>query len=273
MRYLSFVLLFAAAAQVEARDLQPKTVAAFDRYVALTEKRMADTGQPFLHVDGKPEAERRAALKLLRGGDYVIERLQTRDGGKEIDIDDGMVHHWVGVVFVPGGTVDQAVALLQDYNRHGDIYKPNVQRSKVIERDGDRFRVFLRFYTKQVLTVVVNSEHEARFTRDAPDRASSRIRSTRIAEVENPGTKEEREKPVDRGEGYLWRLNSYWRFQQRDGGVYVQCESISLSRDLPPIVGVLIKPFVTSVPRETLEFTLETTRTTLAAQQSGKPRP
>jgi hypothetical protein len=248
-------------------------VTAFDRYVAAAEKRMADAGQPFLHVDGMAEAQRQAGLKSLQEGGYLINSLKARDGNnKEIDIPDGLVHHWVGAVFVRGGTVDQAVALLQDYDRHDDIYEPNVDRSKLLERDGDRFKVFLRFYMKKVLTVVVNSEHEARFTRDGPDRASSRIHSTRIAEVENPGTKEEREKPVGRDSGYMWRLNSYWRFLQRDGGVYIQCESISLSRDLPPLVGWMIKPFVTSVPRETLEFTLETTRKKLMPPLPAKPR-
>jgi hypothetical protein len=268
---LSLALLFAAALPAAAADLQQKTAAAFDHYVAVTEKQMSGAGRPFLHVDGMPEAQRAEALKSLQKGEYVIASLKTQDGKKDIDIDDGLVHHWVGVVFVPGGTVDQAVALLQDYNRHEEIYKPNVQRSKLLERDGDRFKVYLRFYMKQVLTVVVNSDHEARFTREGPDRASSRIRSTRIAEVENPGTKEEREKPVGRDGGYLWRLNSYWKFLQRDGGVYVQCESISLSRDLPFLIGPLIKPFVTSVPRESLEFTLETTRKELM-KPPVKPR-
>ena len=131
---------------------------------------------------------------------------------------NGLVHHWVGAVFVPGATVDQAVALLRDYDQHARIYRPTVERSKVLARSGDTFKVYLRFVMKKVITVVVNSEHEARFTRDGPDRARSRIVSTRIAEVEEPGTATEREKPVGRDGGYLWRLNSYWRFLQRDDG-------------------------------------------------------
>jgi hypothetical protein len=256
----AFVGLIGGPAEPQAAVLKPQTVAAFNRYVQLTEARIAaeqQEGQPFLH--GAP------SLAALHKGELLIQRLTTRESGKEIDIPDGLVHHWVGTAFVAGATVDQAVALLQDYDRHAEIYKPNVARSRVLSRDGDSFTVFLRFFMKQVLTVVVNSEHEARFDRPRPDRAASRIVSTRIAEVEDPGTPREKEKPVGNDGGYLWRLNSYWRFLERDGGTYIQCESISLTRGIPLGFGWLIGPFVNSSPRETLTFTLETTRKRLAA--------
>jgi hypothetical protein len=168
------------------------------------------------------------------------------------------------LVFVPGATIDQALALLQDYDRHAEIYRPAVARSRLLSRDGDGFRVYLRFTMKKVITVVVNTENEARFTRLGPGSAQSRIYSTRIAEVDEADTPREREKPVGRDGGYLWRLYTYWRFLERDGGTYVQCESISLTRGIPLGFGWLIGPFVTSIPRETLAFTLETTRATLA---------
>lgn len=192
--------------------------------------------------------------------------MTTRDGGRELPIPDGLVHHWLGVVFVPGATVDRGLALLQDYDRHHDIYKPAVAGSRLVSRDGDRFKLFLRFFMKKVITVVVNSDHEAVFTRHEPARAESRIYSTRIAQVENPDTPREREKPVGRDDGYLWRLNSYWRFLERDGGLYLQCESITLTRGIPFGLGWIVGPFVTSIPRETLTFTLETTRKNLQAR-------
>ena len=259
------VLGWITAAPGLAADLQPRTVAAFDRYAALTEARLDDP-RTYLWVDGLPDARRREALAALRRGELVIEPLETRDRGREIDVPDGLVHHWVGIVFVPGATVDRAVALLQDYNRHAEIYKPTVARSRLLSRSGETFRVQLRFMMKKVITVVTNTEHEARFTRDGPDRAQSRIRSTRIAEVEEPGTPAEKEKPVGRDGGYLWRLNSYWRFVERDGGVYIQSESITLTRGIPAGFGWLVRPFVTSIPRESLTFTLETTRRALVRE-------
>lgn len=238
-----------------AADLRPETVAAFDRYVRVTEKRKA--GEAYEGLATRP----RTGL--------FIEPLVTRDGGKEIDVPGGLIHHWVGSVFVPGATLDQAVELLQDYDRHAEVYKPTVARSKLLARNGDTFKVYLRFVMKKVITVVVNSEHEAHFTRDGSDRTRSRIVSTRIAEVEEAGTPAERENPVGRDGGYLWRLNTYWRFLERDNGVYLECESITLTRGIPAGVGWLVRPFVTSIPRESLTFTLETTR----ARLSGITRP
>jgi hypothetical protein len=258
---LTIAVLGGGSFPANAADLQPRTVAAFERYVRVTEARM-DAG-PFLWVDGLPDAEQQARRNQLRRGGLVIEAQTTREGNKEIEIPDGIVHHWVGLAFVPGATLDQAVRLLQDYDRHAVLYQPNVARSKLLSRDGDTFKVYLRFFMKKVITVVVNSEHDARFSRMGTYRAQSRIYSTRIAEVENPDTPTEREKPVGRDGGYLWRLNTYWRFLERDGGTYVQCESITLTRGIPIGLGWLIRPFVTSIPRETLDFTLATTRKAL----------
>ena len=265
-----FVALTVAAVQpgpAAAAVLQPRTAAAFERYAASTESRISievtDESRA-LWLDSLPVPRRRTVLDSLKRGELVIDRLQTRDSGREIEIPGGLVHHWIGVVFVPGVGVDEAVALLQNYDRHATIYAPAVQGSKILARDGDTFRVYLRFFMKKVITVVLNSEHDARFTRVSPTFAYSRIVSTRIAEVESPGTADEREKPVGNDGGYLWRLNTYWRFLERDGGVYVQCESTSLTRRIPPGLGWLVGPFVTSIPRESLAFTLETTRKVLA---------
>jgi hypothetical protein len=262
------VLLLAIAAggqapeAAERAELQARTVAAFDRYVRVLEAGL-DTPGPFLWVDAPPQRTGAPSREALRYGEVIIAPRTLQDGGRAIDVPGGLIHHWVGTAFVPGVRLDDVLDLLRDYDRHADIYEPHVARSRTIARDGDRFRVFLRFYQKKVITVVVNSEHDATFTRPAADRVESRIRSTRIAEVEDPDTPGEREKPVGRDGGYMWRLNTYWRLLAADGGTYIQCESVTLSRGIPPGFGWLIKPFVTSIPRESLAFTLDTTRRVL----------
>ncbi len=256
------VLTVTAAASLTAAELQRRTVAAFDRYVRATEGQLRS--EPFLWVDRLPAAKRSEALAQMRGGMLSIESRRTLEGDREIEVPDGLIHHWVGTAFIPGATIDQALTTLQDYNRHDRIYAPTVASSKLLSRDGNRFRFFLRFQMKKVITVVVNSEHEALFTRSA-DRAEGWIHSTRIAEVENPGEAGEREKPVGQDGGYLWRLNTYWRLLARDGGLYMQCESVSLTRGIPTGFGWLVGPFVTSIPRESLTFTLETTRKQLSS--------
>jgi hypothetical protein len=247
------------AGGITAAELQPKTAQAFDRYARLTEARLKSDA-PFLWIDGLPEERRRNALAAIRRNELSIERLTTKDGGRDIDVPDGIIHHWVGTAFVPSATIDQAVAVLQDYNNHRRIYAPAVAGSKLLSKDGDRFTFFLRFLMKKGITVVVNSEHEARFLRPAPNRTEAWVHSTRIAEVENAGLPTEKEKPVGNDGGYVWRMNTYWRLLARDGGLYMQCESISLSRGIPFGFAWLVGPFVTSIPRESLTFTLETTR-------------
>jgi hypothetical protein len=252
---------------LSAAELQEATVKAFNTYVTAAEARSAT---PFLWLDTRPAAERQRLLADLKKGELVIERLRVRPGGRELDVPDGMIHHWLGTVFIANATAADAVKLLQDYDRHAAVYAPTVARSRLLSHSAsraplsgapaDEFRFSLRFVMTKVITVVVDGEHHARFAWFGPGRARSWIRSTRLAEVTGAGTAAEREEPAGTGGGYLWRLNSYWRFDERDGGVYLECESVSLTRDIPFGLGWIVGPFVTSLPRESLEFTLQTTR-------------
>jgi hypothetical protein len=171
-----------------------------------------------------------------------------------------MCHHWVGTVFIPGATVDRVAALMRGYEKYPEIYRPAVRRARILSRDGDRFKVYLQLFKKKVLSVVLNSEYDVSYERLAPNRMNVRSATTRIAEVEQPDTPGEREKPVGRDNGFLWRFNNYCGIEEREGGAYVQCESVSLSRDVPTGLGWLIGRFVTSIPREELEFTLGSIR-------------
>jgi hypothetical protein len=264
---LLLLMLALPAGAAVAADLQPRTAAAFDRYVKAVERQMPKRST-FLWVDRGAEPARRRTRDALAHGELVIDSIDGSDTGIDRGVPDGMVHHWVGAVFVPGGTVNSALTLLQDYDRHASIYAPAVTRSTLLSRNGDTFRMHLRFTMTRVITVVVNTDNEAVFVREAPDRVRSYIRSTRVAELENAGSPDERELPVGHDGGYLWRLNSYWRLLERDGGVYVECESISLTRDIPFGFGWVVKPFVTSLPKDSLEFTLETTKKTLLKKSS-----
>ena len=133
-------------------------------------------------------------------------------------------------------------------------------------REGDRFRVFLRFRRQKVITVVLNTEHDIHYFRDGSQRAHSRSTATHIAEVDNAGKSNEREKSRDDDNGFLWGMETWWRLQEKDGGVYVQSEIVSLTRDIPTGLGWMVGPFITSIPKDTLSFTLEATRKAVLAQ-------
>ncbi len=166
----------------------------------------------------------------------------------------------MGAEFIPGASVDEVLAVLEDYDRQAEYYAPDVERSKLLARDGDKFRVFLRFRRKKVITVVLDTEHEVTYFRDAAGLAHSRSSAVRIAQVENADTAAEREKTPGDDDGFLWKMETWWRVKEEDGGVYVQSEVASLTRGIPAGLGWVVGPFVTSIPKETLAFTLEATR-------------
>lgn len=263
--------LSAAARRGEAADLHPNTVAAFDRYVQTTEARMqreSDGTAPFLWADRLPDAERRDVYAKLQRGEIVVSRLETRGANGPIRIPDGLCHHWVGTVFAPGVRRDRIVALMQAYEKYPEVYRPNVRRAKTIAHEGDHFTAYIQLFMKKVISVVLNTEYDVRYISVAATKTQVRSHTTRIAEVEDPDTPGEKEKPVGHDNGFLWRFNNYCSIDEREDGTYVQCESISLSRGIPFGLGWMIGPFVTGIPRESLEFTLGRIRTTTSA--SGK---
>lgn len=260
---LSSVSDFAEGAQLEPASLSGNTLAAFDRYVKLTEARNEkelERGTNLLWADELGRPERAEAFAALRRGEVQMRKMETLDSGKQIACPRGIIHHWEGLVFVPGARLDDVLGMLEDYDKHSLYYAPDVERSKIESRNGDHFRVFLRFRRHKVITVVLDTEHDIAYFHDGPERAHSRSSAVRIAEVANPGQPSEHEKPPGQDGGFLWRMETWWRMEERDGGVYVQSEVVSLTRDIPLVLKWMIEPFVTTIPRETLTATLVATR-------------
>ena len=243
--------------------LKPSTIEAFNLYVRLTDRRSDDElkrGASLLWIDGLPETERAQAYGELQHGAVKMRKLETLENGSAIRCPDGLIHHWVGLAFIPGAKLADVLSVLEDYDHHALYYAPDVERSKIESREGDHFRVFLRFRRHKVVTVVLNTEHDVQYFRDSDTRAHSRSSAVRIAQVENVGKSDEREKTPGDDDGFLWRMETWWRMIEADGGVYVQSEVVSLTRDIPAGLGWLIGPYVTSIPKESLAFTMEATR-------------
>ena len=278
----AFVMLWAAGnltapVEITMAELKAPTLDAYIRYVEATEarvkKEMARPGK-FLYIDGLPVSRRAQVLKQLKQGGIFMNHLDTLDAsGHVMEAPDALIHHWIGDVFVPHATVPEAIELAQDYNRHQDVYKPEVVRSKLLSHDGNDFKIFYRLRKKKVITVTLNTEHDVRYFPVDAHHEYSRSASTRVAEVVDAGEPDEREKPVGQDGGFLWRIDSWWRWEERDGGVYVECESVSLTRDIPTGLGWLVKPFVTSIPKESLENTLGSSRSALLARVAATKKP
>lgn len=233
--------------------LTPQTVAAFDAYVRGRESRMdarLNGQRPYLWVLEKPE--RIAAVRA--NGVHV----DPPEGNAVVHAPDGLIHDWAGATFIRGATVEQVLALLQDYERHKVVFAPEVIESRLTARDGDHFTPFLRLRKQKVITVVLNSDYDVIYRSLQGRRAYSRSYSTRIAELDG-----DRELPVGDDHGFLWRLYAYWRIAEADGGVWVECESISLSRGLPAFLRTMLNPILKELPRESLQKTLLAARRAL----------
>jgi hypothetical protein len=224
-----------------------------------------------------PDIERQNAYDQLHQGQPFIEEMHTEEDHHPIPIPRGLVHHWAGVIFIPKATLAETVAVLRDYDNQEEIYKPDLRQAKLIERNGNESKIFEQFYSKSIITVVLNVYFAVVEKQIGSTRSQSISRSTRIAEVEDFGTPEEHERADGKDHGYMWRLNSYWRMEEKDGGVYVQTESISLSRTVPVMLSWIINPLTKSIPRDVLLHLLSNTRKAVqtrgAASQYGILRP
>lgn len=227
--------------------LHPETRQSFDQYVKAATERMSRDA---------------AAGKFLELGQSKRGEVFTKemaDGPK--DPPHGQIQHWIGAVFLPGANIEKVKSVMQDYDNYQRIYSPDVTQSKLIKRSGDDFDVFLRLYKKQILTVIFNTNYHVHYAFPDPKKMTITSDALRIAEVSDG-----KEKPPGEDQGFLWGLNSYWRFLEADGGVYAECEAISLSRDVPVILQAIIGSFLKKFPVESMRNTIEFTRKEVAAR-------
>ena len=242
-------------------QLKPRTLTAFETYIRDAEGAMEPSlrgDRPFLWSDLSSERAQK-----IRKGEIVAE---FWSGEKPVEIPNGLIHDWVGAAFVPDATLRAALALVQNYDNHKNIYQPEVMDSKLVGRDGNDFRIFLRLLKKKIITVVLDTDHDVHYQAIDEERCFCRSYTTRIAEVEDVGTAQEKVLEPDTGYGFLWRLYSHWRFQERDGGVCVECRAISLTRDIPLGLAWIIEPIIRKLPKESLVHTLQATREALHAR-------
>jgi hypothetical protein len=245
---LAFLALLTVASNGFAQA-PPAASAAFDACVAKVESTLAQE-------HGSPE-EFLAPVDLakVRSGEPVIEKVAAADA----EIPGAMLHDWRGSAFAPGATAADFEKLMRDFNSYPHVYDPQVVISAILTHHENRYTVRMRVRQKHVITVVLDATYDVTFGRLDARHGYSTSRSTQISEIEAAGTKEERALPPGKEHGFLWRLNTYWSYEERDGGLYLQIESVSLTRAIPVGIAWAVKPFVESVPRESLEFTLQRT--------------
>lgn len=253
-------LLLAAAAAMPAMAQAPAAAsAAFDDYVRGVESRLAQqhaSAAGFLAGGLAPDTRRQ-----LRQQELIIDRVADRP---QEELPGALLHHWRGTAFAPGATAAGFEAMMRDLSVFPRIYAPEVLAATVRERHGEQMLATMRVRQKHVIIVVLDVTYDSSFHHLDAAHAYSIAHSTRIEEIGSPGAAGEQALPPAEEHGFLWRLNTYWTFEEADGGLYMQIESVSLTRSIPRGLGWMVRPFTDSIPRESLEFTLGATRKALS---------
>lgn len=218
------------SAFLPAAEVPPQTAAAFDRYVKLTEEGFAQhqAFQDFLWLDHHPQDKTMVWMQQT-----VLVPMQTLDHGAPIEVPGGVIQHWLGAYYAEGADAAGAAHVLLNFPAYKDYFKPEMIDSKIIKAGGERNDILLRLYKRKVSTVVLNVNGTTKYTPLDPMRWTLAFHSTHIGEAEHPKDKKklDQERSPEEAEGYLWRLNLYFRAEQKENGVYIEFEVLSLARN------------------------------------------
>ena len=244
------VLLLASVSGAGAAEPSAAAQAGFNSYVAKVEARLAqEHSSKATFVATEDDAR-------LRRGDPVIEELSPK-GGEELP--GALLHDWRGTAFVPGATTAEFEREMEDFSAYPQRYAPQVVSARVLGHEGDHFQVLMRVRQQHVITVVMDSTYDVTFAQLDGEHGYSLSRSTKVDEIASPGSRNEHALSAAANHGFLWRMNTYWSYEQRDGGLLIQIESVSLTRSVPAGLGWAVGPFIESIPRDSLDFTLQAT--------------
>jgi hypothetical protein len=258
---------FALSFAMNGAELRKETLTAWDDYVAALKQQTAEqlhSDTRFLRIDETPET-----AALVHSGLIVV----TPVGHNPKHVPHGLIHNWMGAAFIPNAGIDQVLAIIRDYDRYKEFYAPLVINSKSLGQDGDEYRFDMLMMNQALFAKgALDGEYAESFTRVSNTRWYSTAYSTRVQQIDNFGKPGQRTLPPDEGSGYLWRIYSVSKFEQRDGGVYVELEVIGLSRDIPVSLRWVVDPIVRRISRGSLTTSLEKTRAAVGSVAERRGR-
>ncbi len=247
------LLFFLDAPHLLMGEPTPAAVSAFNVYSHSVESRLAQQHRSTKAFLAPVSSDPKNAETRLRQGELILEQLTPPTS---VDLSGALIHHWRGTAFAPGAKAADFVRLMRDFNAYPQNFSPQVLQARVLTQDGDHMQAWMRVRQHHVITVVMDTTYDITFGHLDVQHGYSISRSTRITEVASPGTNSEHTLTASEEHGFLWRLNTYWSYEERDGGLYLQIEAVSLTRSVPTGLGWAIQPYLKSIPRESLEFTL-----------------
>jgi hypothetical protein len=238
--------------------MKPRTLSEFDAYAKRVEGELDQRwhgGKSFLKLEENPDE-----LKKVLAGEVLVV---PGNEASPIDVDGGLIHDWEGDVFIPHVTAADVIAVLRDFDRHHDYY-PDIIKSHLVRGDAANVTGFWRLSKSSgILGAVLDVLDEAEYRQVAPNKWTVRSHARDIREVRNAGETNESKLDAGHDQGFLWRLYGYWSVEGRDGGAVAECRTLSLSRDVPLGFGFAVKPFIRSVPRDSMTTSLQGTKKAL----------
>jgi hypothetical protein len=263
---LLIAILFSPPSTLSATDLNQQTLKAWDEYIQGTDSRMKQRlagTTTFLWID-----ESTGRRERVHQGEILVEPANQDSPEK---VPQGLIHDWLGAVFIPNATINSVFAMLNDYGRYDRFYNPAVSNAKPLDVLGATRRFSLVLSEKApFVNAAISSDYTSQTIQLDTKRWYTVTYSTRIQQIDNYGQAGEHELPPDKGAGYIWRLYSIERFEERDGGVYAELEAIALSRNIPFEIQWLVKPILQHLPRNSMVATLQKTREAVCAEESSK---
>lgn len=250
-------------AGILSTHLNPQADKDFQTYITKVESELGQrwsSNKDFLEIESSPEE-----VKRVMQGEVVV---RASVPNTPVAVHDGLVHDWTGDVFIPNTTVTKVVKLLQDFDHDSEVY-PEIVRSHLIQRTDNHVTGYWRVERKApMVDVVLDVYNNTQYREVAGGRWICEAYTDKIQQVEDAGTPREKLLPPGEGYGFLWRMNNYWTFETRDGGVLIECRNVSLSRALPGAVNWLISGMVKEQPKISMTSTLKETRKAALAGRS-----
>lgn len=269
-RAVPLVLLAAMLfpSKATAATLKPETVAAWDSYLQTADTDLADRIRPGGRFLWTMDDSERASK--VQSGEIVVAPAPGQNPRK---VPGGLIHHWMGAVFLPGLKLDQVLEVTRDYDHYKEFYRPYVIDSKLIGR-GDRDDQFSMLLMNKALFLknVLDADYRVTSVHLDARRFYSVSTTTRVQEIEEFGQAGEHADPEGKGGGYIWKLRSIARLEERQDGAYLELEAIALSRDIPAAARLLVEPIVRRVSRNSLLISLEQTNTAVTARAGDRAR-
>jgi hypothetical protein len=252
-------LLFANLSR--AAELKPETISAWEDYVQQKDAAVKSSTQaPGLALDDEDDVS-------LRGGKILVDPIGPHIPKR---VPNGLIHDWVGTAFIPNASMLEVLAAVRDYDHYKEVYHPAVIDSKVVSTgtDEDRFSVLL--INKEVVKKkAIEGDYRASYVRIDDRHWYSIAESTRVQEIEDYGAPNQRLLPEDHGAGLIWRVHTITKYDEQEGGVFMQVEAMVLSRDVPAALRLIVNPIVRRVSRSSLQLSLSQTRGAIESSRAG----